>query len=104
MDRRKSIKNTSVVTGSNVIAEPSLFADFTTPLEETWVNRPMRWVQLTLVENDPGSFDPDFWLSYFKRIHVDGTTLSAGGIVANYPTDLPLHLLSDWLGYSDPFS
>jgi hypothetical protein len=38
------------------------------PADETWFNRPMRWAQLTLVENDPGNFDPDFWLSYFKKI------------------------------------
>lgn len=103
MDRRKFIRNTSMVAGAVVIAEPSLFANFRTPAEETWFNRPMRWAQLTLVENDPGNFDPDFWLSYFKRIHADGATLSAGGIVAYYPTDVPLHHRSDWLGNSDPF-
>jgi hypothetical protein len=103
MDRRKFIRNTSMVAGAIVIAEPSLLANFRSPLEETWFNRPMRWAQLTLVENDPGSFDPDFWLSYFKRIHADGATLSAGGIVAYYPTDVPLHHRSDWLGNSDPF-
>ena len=32
-----------------------------------WFDRPMRWVQLTLVENDPGQFDPQFWLDYFRR-------------------------------------
>ena len=32
-------------------------------------DRPMRWVQLTLVENDPGRFDPQFWLDYFRRLH-----------------------------------
>lgn len=63
----------------------------------------MRWAQLTLVENDPGSFDPDFWLSYFKQIHADGATLSAGGIVAYYPTQIPYHHRSLWLGDSDPF-
>jgi hypothetical protein len=31
----------------------------------------MRWAQLTLVENNPGGFDPDFWLDYFRRIHAD---------------------------------
>jgi hypothetical protein len=36
-----------------------------------WFERPMRWAQLTLVENDPGRFDPAFWLEYFKRIHAD---------------------------------
>ncbi|HKJ78060.1 MAG TPA: alpha-amylase family protein, partial [Prolixibacteraceae bacterium] len=54
-------------------------------------------------ENDPGNFDPDFWLSYFKKIHADGTTLSAGGVVAYYPTDVPFHHRSNWLGNSDPF-
>ena len=63
----------------------------------------MRWVQLTLVENDPGRFDPQFWLDYFKRLHADAATLSAGGIVAYYPTEVPLHHRSAWLGDTDPF-
>jgi hypothetical protein len=68
-----------------------------------WFDRPMRWVQLTLVENDPGRFDPRFWLDYFRRLHADAATLSAGGIVAYYPTKVPLHHRSAWLGDSDPF-
>ena len=27
----------------------------------------MRWAQLTLVEDDPGKFDPEFWLDYFRN-------------------------------------
>ena len=105
MNRRNFIKTTSVVAGAYAIIEPSAFANFSTmeQAEETWYNRPMRWAQLTLVENDPGKFDPDFWLSYFKRIHADGATLSAGGIVAYYPTNVPLHHRSEWLGNTDPF-
>jgi hypothetical protein len=68
-----------------------------------WFDRPMRWVQLTLVENDPGRFDAAFWLDYFRRLHADAATLSAGGIVAYYPTDVPLHHRSTWLGATDPF-
>jgi Hypothetical glycosyl hydrolase 6/Beta-galactosidase trimerisation domain len=68
-----------------------------------WVDRPMRWAQLTLVENDPGRFDPQFWLDYFTRIHADAACLSAGGVVAYYPTDVPLHHRSDSLGGGDPF-
>ena len=68
-----------------------------------WFDRPMRWAQLTLVENDPGRFDPDFWLGYFARIQADAACLSAGGIVAYYPSDIPLHHRSAWLGTSDPF-
>ena len=70
---------------------------------EGWFDGPMRWVQLTLVENDPGNFDPAFWLDYFKALHADAATLSAGGIVAYYPTEVPLHHRSAWLGTSDPF-
>jgi hypothetical protein len=68
---------------------------------ETWFDRPMRWAQLTLVENDPGNYDPDFWLDYFRRIHADGACLSAGGIVAYYPTDIPLHHRSEWMAEGD---
>ncbi len=73
------------------------------PVDTGWFDRPMRWVQLTLVENDPGRFDPQFWLDYFKRLHADAATLSAGGIVAYYPTKVPLHHRSAWLGDTDPF-
>jgi hypothetical protein len=103
MNRRNFIKTTSFVAGALQLTDPAVFGGIGKGTEETWFNRPMRWAQLTLVENDPGRFDPDFWLSYFKRIHADGATLSAGGVVAYYPTDIPLHHRSKWLGSSDPF-
>ena len=103
MDRRNFIKATSAVAGVYTITDPAIFANMGNVADESWFNRPMRWAQLTLVENDPGRFDPDFWLGYFKKIHADGTTLSAGGVVAYYPTNVPLHHRSDWLGKADPF-
>jgi hypothetical protein len=71
--------------------------------DPAWVGRPMRWAQLTLAENDPGSFDPRFWLDYFRRTKADAVCLSAGGCVAYYPTSVPFHHRSQWLGNSDPF-
>ncbi|PYV13906.1 MAG: hypothetical protein DMG07_13135, partial [Acidobacteria bacterium] len=68
-----------------------------------WFDRPMRWAQLTLVENDPETYDPRFWLDYFKRVHADAACLSAGGCVAYYPTKVPLHHRSAWMKDSDPF-
>jgi len=47
-----------------------------------WFDRPMRWAQLTLVENDPAHYDLHFWLDYFKRTRSDAACLSAGGCVA----------------------
>jgi len=70
---------------------------------EPWFDRPMRWAQLTLAENDPGRFDPKFWLEYFRRVHTDAACLSAGGCVAYYPTRIPLHHRSAWLKDGDPF-
>lgn len=74
-----------------------------TATEGEWYSRPMRWVQLAFVEDDPGHYDPNFWLAYFRRIHADAACLSAGGCVAFYPTKIPLHYRSKWLGSSDPF-
>ncbi|MFB3785540.1 MAG: alpha-amylase family protein [bacterium] len=71
--------------------------------DDSWFGHPMRWAQLTLVENDPGRYDPQFWLDYFDRIHCDAVCLSAGGIVAYYPTQIPLHHRSAWMKDTDPF-
>ncbi len=68
-----------------------------------WFDRPMRWAQLTLVENDPVTYDVQFWLDYIQSIHADAACLSAGGVVAFYPTEVPLHHRSAWLGDRDPF-
>jgi hypothetical protein len=78
--------------------EQTLFAE-----PEGWFDRPMRWAQLTLVEDDPGKYDLNFWLDYFKRTHSDAACLSAGGCVAYYPTKIPLHYRSKWLGNTDAF-
>jgi hypothetical protein len=102
MKRRNFIRTTGIGSAFALAGSPSM-ANFMVMENDSWFDRPMRWAQLTLVENDPGRFDPDFWLSYFKRIHADAATLSAGGIVAYYPTNVPLHHRSDWLGDSDPF-
>ena len=66
----------------------------------------MRWAQLTLVEDDPagggpGKFNLKFWLEYFERTKSDAVCLSGGGCVADYPTRIPFHHRSAWLGDRD---
>ena len=102
MHRRDFIRTTGIGSTFALTGYPA-YTNFIILENDSWFDKPMRWAQLTLVENDPGRFDPDFWLGYFKRIHADATTLSAGGIVAYYPTKVPFHHRSDWLGDSDPF-
>ena len=114
MYRRNFLKNSALFGGGLVLGGASAMAGDGTvgpavlgaPDEwaagDLWFGRSVRWAQLAFVESDPGKFDPDFWLSYFKRIHADGALLSAGGVVAFYPTDVPLHHRSDVLGNSNP--
>src|SRR5947209_380089 len=69
-----------------------------------WAEKPMRWAQLVFVEDDPGNYDMQFWLDYFRRTHVDGVCLAGGGYVAYYPTTVPFHHRSRWMkDGTDPF-
>jgi len=107
MKRRNFIRATSLIGGGAYVGNiPGLYGTTLYPQNsgistQPWYNNTMRWAQLAFVESDPGNYDPDFWLSYFKRIHADGVLLSAGGVVAFYPTDVPLHHRSNWLGDED---
>src|SRR6185436_10646559 len=102
--RRHFLKTSAVLTTSiafrNIVAKG---ANTAIPTDPDWVDRPMRWAQLTLVEDDPAKFDIGFWLDYFKRTHSDAVCLSAGGCVAYYPTKVPFHHRSQWLGDRDVF-
>src|SRR5207237_4088064 len=86
---RRSFLKTSATAGAFValvgLPEARLLAEALDSGLPDWVDRPMRWAQLTLVEDDPGQFDPQFWLDYFKRTRSDAACLSAGGCVALYP-------------------
>lgn len=118
---RRRFLATSVVAGATVQAfDLSLFSEGTTAGPSgagnasdsresgaagvsDWFDRPMRFANLTFVEEDPGRCDPKRWLDYFARIHADAATLSAGGYMAYYPTRIPLHHRSVHLGDQDLF-
>ena len=99
---RRSFLRHSALAGTAL----ALAGEAPTPADEWaqgWFGRPMRWAQLTLAEDDPGTYDLNFWLDYFRRTHSDAACLSAGGCVAYYPTKIPLHYRSQWLGSVDAF-
>lgn len=62
-----------------------------------------RWTQLTLTENDPGRFDPGFWIDVMRESRSNAACISAGGYIAFYPTRIPYHHRSVHLGDTDPF-
>jgi len=71
-----------------------------TPL---WYTTATRWTQLTLAEDDPVKFDPAQWIDIFRRTRSNATCLSAGGYIAYYPSEVPLHYVSKFIGDRDPF-
>ena len=101
LDRRNFLRNATIAGSALALpAEPVASA---APEPEGWFDRPMRWARVTLVEDGPGKYDLGLWLDYFKRTHSDAACLSAGGCVAYYPTKIPLHYRSQWLGSGDAF-
>jgi hypothetical protein len=68
-----------------------------------WYKSATRWTQLTLAEDDPIRFDPEFWIDLFRRSKSNATCLSAGGYIAYYPSKVPFHYVSRYLGDTDPF-
>jgi len=100
-NRREFLRNSAIAGAPLALAAARAGEAADTP--GPWFDRPMRWAQLTLVEDDPSTYDLKFWLDYFARTHSDAVCLSAGGCVAYYPTKIPLHYRSKWLGAGDAF-
>ncbi|HEX9201475.1 MAG TPA: beta-galactosidase trimerization domain-containing protein, partial [Acidobacteriaceae bacterium] len=107
LTRREFLQSTAVAGTGAAIAHvtPNLLGQIIPStgreVAPAWASKPMRWAQLTLVEDDPAHFDPAFWLDYFKRTRSDGVCLSGGGCVAYYPTEIPFHHRSAWLNNRD---
>lgn len=102
---RRDFLTAAALTAAGAIVARGAQVSATAPAgAEEWFDKPMRWVQLVLVDDDPGKYDPQFWLDYFKRIHADAICLSAGGCIAYYPTEIPYHYRSAWMKPgTDPF-
>jgi len=74
-----------------------------TPVVVPWYRRITRWGQVNITEKDPPQYDIAWWRDYWRRTHTRGIIANAGGIVAYYPTKVPLHRRSEFLGDRDLF-
>jgi hypothetical protein len=68
-----------------------------------WYQKMRRCGQININERDPKVLNIDEWLDYWTSLKLDALLLNAGGIVAFYPTKIPYHHRSEYLGDRDLF-
>ena len=68
---------------------------------EPWYRTALRWGQTNLVEIDPTRYDSQWWREHWRKTRVQGVIVNAGGIVAYYPSEFPLHHRAATLGERD---
>ena len=62
-----------------------------------WYRRTLRWMQTNIAEIDVTRYDIPWWREHWKRTGTQGIVVNAGGIVAYYPTRVPLHRRAEFL-------
>ena len=73
------------------------------PSTRPWYETMRRCGQLNLNERDAASLDVASWIDYWASLKLDALLLNGGGIVAFYPTSVPYHHRSEFLGSRDLF-
>jgi hypothetical protein len=71
--------------------------------EQPWYATMRRCGQINFNERDPLVMDVKAWADYWASLKVDALLLNGGGIVAFYPTEVPFHHRSEFLGKRDLF-
>lgn len=73
------------------------------PNGQPWYRTCQRWGQTNLTEVDPIRYDNAWWRAHWQATTVQGVIVNAGGIVAYYPSQDPLHHRALHLGDRDLF-
>jgi hypothetical protein len=105
MDRRNFIKTTGAIAGTDFLA---FAAKSQLPVREKvqaipWYRRVTRWGQTNINEKDPAHYDIEWWRKHWKNTNTQGVIINAGGIVAYYPSKIPLHRQAQFLEGKDLF-
>ena len=86
----------SLSTNKNQISANS------TPVDP-WYRTITTWGQVNITERDAENYDVGWWRKYWKRTLTKGVIINAGGIVAYYPSKIPLHRHAQYLNGNDLF-
>jgi hypothetical protein len=106
--RRSFIKNTAAASFAIASSDFLNLADIVNsdvvkPEETAWYKRITRWGQTNITEKDPPGYDIEWWRKHWENTGVDGVIINAGGIVAYYPSKIPLHKQARYLDGRDLF-
>jgi hypothetical protein len=85
---------------SEVDHSGALFAPDTA---KPWQQTVRRVGQLNFTEHDPVALNVEEWANYWQGLKVDVVFVSITGIIAFYPTQVPFHRRSKFLGNRDLF-
>lgn len=107
--RRTFLKKSIITAGTIAVNVPGVLASNETTGKRAegegvpWYRRITRWGQTNITEKDPVNYDLSWWRNYWKITHIQGVIINAGGIVAYYPSKVPLHRQAQYLSDMDLF-
>jgi hypothetical protein len=87
----------------NAVAADNSSSKSTLQNKIPWYKRVTRWGQTNITEKDPIIYDIGWWRNHWKNTQTQGVIVNAGGIVAYYPTKIPLHYQAKYLQGRDLF-
>lgn len=103
MDRRSFL----LLTAASLVTRPTKFRGTPNAGADSnstpWYASMRRCGQINYNERDPLTIDVNAWADYWASLKVDAVLLNGGGIVAFYPTQIPYHHRSQFLGTRDLF-
>ncbi|MCX6238949.1 MAG: beta-galactosidase, partial [Bacteroidia bacterium] len=107
--RRSFLKNAAIATFTIANADSITFAQNNSTDKSSlageipWYRRVTRWGQTNITEKDPAHYDIGWWRKHWKDTQTQGVIINAGGIVAYYPSKVPLHRQAQFLEGRDLF-
>lgn len=108
MNRRSFLLLTAASVSTSPAEIPLMLPDSTDIVQANTPSRPWystmrRCGQINFNERDPLTMDTEAWADYWASLKVDAVLLNGGGILAFYPTQVPYHRRSQFLGTRDLF-
>ena len=98
----KITRREATIVISGTAMTPHLFgAEQKNTKRHPWYATMRRCGQTNFNERDPIELNIEWWIEYWSSLKLDTLLLNAGGIMAFYPTQIPYHHRSQFLGDRD---